>query len=81
MGSTLIAQLLDTIIFGTIAWIVWTKTGEALAISLESWSQITRHEYIFKVVCIFLNIPMVYGAVAGVRRLEKYLASKASRDH
>jgi uncharacterized integral membrane protein (TIGR00697 family) len=79
MGSTLIAQLLDTIIFATIAWIIWKKTGGSSAVSLASWCQITRHEYALKVVCTFLSIPLVYRAVSGVRWLEKYFASEASR--
>jgi uncharacterized integral membrane protein (TIGR00697 family) len=69
--STLVGQLIDTAIFGGIAWIIWPYTGLSQAIqpiALDTWYHITLNEYGFKVLFTLFNIPFVYLGVYLIRR-------------
>lgn len=69
--STLVGQLVDTMIFASIAWILWPQMGfsqEIQPITLETWYQITVNEYIVKVLFTFINIPVVYFGVYLIKR-------------
>jgi len=73
--STLCSQLIDTAIFGLVAWIIWPRMGLSEAITpveWKDWYTITINEYAFKVIFTFLNIPFVYAGVYGI----KWLANK-----
>lgn len=64
--STLISQLIDTLLFGLIAWevgpfFVWDDAVAPLPWS--AWYQIMINEYVFKVIFTILNTPLVYWGV------------------
>ena len=69
-GSTLISQLMDTLLFGLIAWMVWPLLAwhEAVApLPWSTWYPIMANEYAFKVVFTVLNTPLVYLGVYAIR--------------
>jgi uncharacterized integral membrane protein (TIGR00697 family) len=70
--ATLTGQLFDTAIFAAIAWVLYplVDTWQQIEpITWDAWYQITRNEYGLKVVFTFLNIPLTYAGVYGIRRL------------
>jgi uncharacterized integral membrane protein (TIGR00697 family) len=72
--STLVGQLIDTAIFGSVAWMLWPRIGFSQAlepITWGTWYRITLNEYGFKVIFTFFNIPLVYLGVYLVRRYIK----------
>jgi len=72
--ATLIGQLFDTAIFAAIAWVLYplVDTQQVIEpITWGTWYQITRNEYILKVVFTFINIPLVYGGVYWVKHYIK----------
>ncbi len=69
--STLLGQLVDTLLFGLIAWIAWPLLGWSTSLTPLSWSawyQLMVNEYTFKVVFTLLNTPLVYLGVYVIRR-------------
>ena len=69
--STLTSQLIDTLVFGLIAWIVWPMFGISQGITPIAWAtwyQIMLSEYTFKVGFTVLNTPLVYLGVAALKR-------------
>ena len=73
-SSTLISQLIDTLLFGLVAWVLWPLLGWNKAASPLPWSiwwQIVANEYAFKVVFTLLNTPLVYLGVYAVRACVK----------
>ncbi|MCG8341045.1 MAG: queuosine precursor transporter [Cytophagales bacterium] len=74
--STLISQLLDTIIFGVIAWIVWPLldlSNVSKPVAWSTWYQVIIAEYIFKVIFTLLSTPLVYLGVYATKRWVKAL--------
>lgn len=72
--ATLIGQLFDTAIFAAIAWVFYpmVDTQQVIEpITWETWHQITRNEYMLKVVFTFINMPLVYVGVYWVKRYIK----------
>jgi len=68
--STFISQLLDTLIFGWIAWVGWPLLGinDAIAaIEWATWYPIVVNEYLFKLAFSVLNTPLVYLGVYAAR--------------
>jgi queuosine precursor transporter len=71
VASTLISQLLDTLIFGCIAWILWPLLTENKAITplpWDTWYQLTFNEYLFKVTFTLCSVPLVYLGVNVIGR-------------
>lgn len=72
--ATLIGQLFDTAIFAAIAWVFYplVDTQQVInPITWDTWYQITRNEYVLKVVFTFINIPWVYMGVYWIKRYIK----------
>jgi uncharacterized integral membrane protein (TIGR00697 family) len=70
-ASTLLSQMLDTLIVVTIALIIWPKfdgNPNTRAIDLEVWKQIILGQYLFKAVLTLLETPFVYMGVYFLRR-------------
>ena len=68
--SALISQLLDTIMFATIAWIVFPllhNTQTLSPIGWHTWYIIIRNEYILKIIFGVLSIPIFYLSVYGIK--------------
>lgn len=69
--STLISQLLDTLVFGVIAWTVWSlldPSNVSKPVAWSTWYKIIIAEYIFKVLFTLLNTPLVYLGVYATKR-------------
>jgi uncharacterized integral membrane protein (TIGR00697 family) len=69
--STLLSQLIDTVIFGWVAWILWpliTANKAITPLPWYTWYQLTSNEYLFKVAFTLFNIPLVYLGVYAIRR-------------
>lgn len=72
--ATLVGQLFDTAIFAAIAWVFYPLVDIQHIIepiTWETWYQITRNEYMLKVIFTFINIPLVYVGVYWVKRYIK----------
>ena len=69
--ATLVSALLDTLVFGWVAWWLWPLlVGSAAAVPMpwEAWQALARHEYACKVVLALLDTPLVYGLLWLYRR-------------
>lgn len=69
--STLVGQLLDTVIVVTIAWVIYPlASGNVTAqpISWQVWKDIVVGQYLFKVLLAVLDTPLVYASVYWVQR-------------
>lgn len=70
--STLVGQLLDTVIVVTIAWVIYPLINSnitAQAISWQVWKDIVVGQYLFKVMLAILDTPLVYASIYLVQRL------------
>ena len=69
--ATLVSQLLDTVVFAGVAWVVWPWldwTGSSQPASAEVWWQIMVVEYGLKVLFALCDTPLVYLGVHLLRR-------------
>ncbi len=69
--STLIGQLLDSVIVVTIAWIIYPLVSgnvTAQPISWQVWKEIVVGQYLFKVLLAVLDTPLVYASIYWVQR-------------
>ena len=62
-SATWVSQLIDTLVFGSIAWIIWplilpNKAVEPLP--WDTWYQLTINEYGLKMAFTLCNAPFVY---------------------
>jgi uncharacterized integral membrane protein (TIGR00697 family) len=72
--SACISQLLDTVMFATVAWIIFPLLDNTQAlhpIEWHTWYIIIRNEYILKIIFSVISIPLVYVSVYGIRRYIK----------
>lgn len=70
-GTTLLSQLIDTIIFGWIAWILWPllfSNKTILPLPWDIWYQLTINEYALKIVFTVCNAPLVNAGIYLTRR-------------
>lgn len=74
IGSTATSQLLDTVIFVTIAFVVFQGVPLELALSLMVG------QYVFKLLVALVDTPFVYLVVAAVRAREPDLAEPTVAD-
>lgn len=69
--STFISQLIDTLVFALVAWIIWPMLDPSNSTSPAPWSvwcTITTNEYLFKIVLSICQTPLVYGGVFLARK-------------
>ncbi len=69
--STLTSQLIDTLLFGLIVWILWPWLGWESSIAplpWPTWRQMMVSEYLFKVAFTLVNMPLVYLGVYSMKR-------------
>jgi len=74
VGSTATSQLLDTVIFVTVAFVLFQGVPLELALSLMVG------QYVFKLLVALLDTPFVYLVVAAVRSRNADLADPAVAD-
>ncbi len=75
--ATITSQLLDTIIFSLVAWIIWPMLGPiGSSIQLSTWYQLTLNEYGCKVVFALLDTPLVYGILSIIKSYKKISRKK-----
>ncbi len=69
--SALLSQLVDTIMFATVAWIVFPFIDNTQVLHPIAWHTlyvIIRNEYFLKVLFNIMSIPIVYASVYGIKR-------------
>lgn len=66
--GTIISQLVDTVVFGFIAWEVWPRLGMAMAVSGSVWSRLVFNECIGKVLFALCDTPFLYLILYLIRR-------------
>lgn len=69
--GTILSQLVDTLVFGLVAWELWPRLGSAMQISGSQWSRVVINEYFFKVIMALLDTPLLYLSLYCIRRLSK----------
>lgn len=73
--SALLSQLVDTIMFATVAWIVFPFLDSTRALHSIAWHTlyvIIRNEYLLKILFNIMSIPIVY---ASVYRIKRYITN------
>lgn len=69
--STLVGQLLDTVIVVTIAWVIYPLVNGSVTaqpISWQVWRDIVVGQYLFKVMLAILDTPLVYASIYLIQR-------------
>ncbi|MEM7362307.1 MAG: queuosine precursor transporter, partial [Bacteroidota bacterium] len=69
--GTILSQLVDTLVFGLVAWEVWPRLGSAMHVSGIQWSHVVINEYFFKVIMALLDTPFLYFSLYLVRKFAK----------
>ncbi|MFB6177517.1 MAG: queuosine precursor transporter, partial [Halobaculum sp.] len=68
VGSTATSQLLDTVIFTVVAFLVAPAIGIGPSLPLSVIGSLIVGQYALKLLIALVDTPLVYGAVALVRR-------------
>ena len=72
--STFISQLIDTLVFALVAWIIWPLLDPSNSTNPAPWPvwrEITTNEYIFKIILSICQTPFIYGGVYLARKWMK----------
>ena len=70
-GSTIISQLVDTVLVGSIAFIIWPMFAPNEFVRAITWTllyEITINEYVFKILFTLSNTPLMYAGKYMVKR-------------
>jgi uncharacterized integral membrane protein (TIGR00697 family) len=68
VGSTATSQLLDTVIFTVVAFLIAPAVGIGPSLPLPVIGSLIVGQYVLKLLIALVDTPLVYGAVALVRR-------------
>ncbi len=77
--ATMTSQLLDTIIFSLVLWIIWpmlSPIGSSIQLSTRYWHQLVLDEYVCKVAFALLDTPLVYGILSIIKSYKKISRKK-----
>ena len=72
--ATIISQVVDTVIFGTIVWIIWPMLNGSIATPFMSWSvgcRLIRNECFIKTIIALFDTPLLYFLLYLIRKNKK----------